>query len=108
MRNGQDWRDCFPRAAGYARTEKGGGSGVAERGAAADAPPSERHVQCVWFDPRWRPAELKTETGEPVRVISPGDWNLEPGPDFLNAALEVGADRRRVAGAVEIHLLSGP
>jgi hypothetical protein len=37
-------------------------------------------------------------------VLSPGRWNLEAGPDFLGATLEVGRDRRRIAGDVEVHV----
>ena len=67
---------------------------------------SERHLQCVWFDPRLRPARLYTADGEPVSVIEPGRWNLETGPDFRDAVLLVGKERRRVCGDVEIHIAS--
>jgi hypothetical protein len=67
---------------------------------------TERHLQCVWFDARWRPP-LTTIEGEPVAVLSPGRWNLEAGPDFLDAVLEIGRDRRRTAGDVEIHVHPG-
>jgi hypothetical protein len=66
-------------------------------------PPTERLLQAVWFDERWRPRELRTADGEIVRVCSPGRWNLEAGPDFLDAMLEVGPQRRRLCGDVEIH-----
>lgn len=66
--------------------------------------PTERHLQCVWYDPCLRPTELVTSQGEPVKVEHPGVWNLEAGPDFLGAVIRVGVDRRRVCGDVEIHL----
>lgn len=66
-------------------------------------PPTERLLQAVWFDERWRPRELRTSDGEVIRVCSPGRWNLEAGPDFLDATLEVGPQRRRLRGDVEIH-----
>jgi len=65
---------------------------------------SERHVQAVWFDPRWRPDRMMTLAGEMVEVEFPGTWNLEAGPDFLGAALLVGPDRRRITGDVEVHI----
>ena len=77
---------------------------------AAGAPPflySERHVQCLWFDDRLRPAELQTQAGEPVRVIHPGAWNLEAGPDFARAILTVGSEARRLEGSIEIHIRPG-
>ncbi len=65
---------------------------------------SERQVQAVWYDGNLRPTRLRTESGEPLRVIDSGIWNLEAGPDFKNAVLAVGMERRRVFGDVEIHV----
>lgn len=63
---------------------------------------SERHLHCVWYDPRYRPLNLHAVTGERIQVLQAGEWNLEAGPDFLNATLEI--DGRRVQGDVEIHI----
>ena len=65
---------------------------------------SERHVQAIWYDGALRPVELRTSGGAPVRVVDPGRWNLEAGPDFRDAVLEIGVDRRRVRGDVEVHV----
>jgi hypothetical protein len=65
---------------------------------------SERHLQCVWFDSSLRPPALVTGDGENVTVCSPGRWNTEAGPDFLDAVLLVGPEKRRLAGDVEIHI----
>lgn len=65
---------------------------------------SERHVQAIWYDGTLRPSELRTAGGAPVRVVDPGRWNLEAGPDFRDAVLEIGDDYRRVQGDVEIHV----
>ena len=65
---------------------------------------TERHVQAIWYDAALRPKQLTTRRGSEVRVISPGEWNLEAGPDFRNAVLEIGKERRRVVGDVEVHL----
>ncbi len=73
-------------------------------GRADSFPYTERHLKCVWFDPEFRPAELRAEGGEAVIVEKPGRWNLEKGPDFLDAVLLVGAERRRLVGDVEVHI----
>lgn len=65
---------------------------------------TERHIQCVWFDPALRPVGLRTREGEEVVVEDPGVWNLEAGPDFLGAVIRVGPEQRRLAGDVEIHI----
>lgn len=72
---------------------------------AVDHPPvSERHVQALWYDGALRPEELHTVDGMPIRVVDPGVWNLEAGPDFRDAVIEVGSSRQRIRGDVEIHL----
>lgn len=68
----------------------------------SDFPYSERHLQCLWYDPRWRPSKLHDCNGIPVNVINPGTWNLEAGPDFLDATIEIG--HTRICGDVEIHI----
>jgi hypothetical protein len=66
--------------------------------------PSERHLQCVWYDPTFHPPKLKTSKGEPVVIEHPGQWNLEAGPDFLGAAVCIGDPGHRVVGDVEVHV----
>lgn len=65
---------------------------------------SERHLQCVWADAHLRPSALATRSGESLAVVDPGRWNLEAGPDFLDAVLLLGPERRRIQGDVEIHI----
>lgn len=65
---------------------------------------SERHVQAIWYDGALRPADLRTAEGAPVRVVDPGHWNLEAGPDFRDAIMEIGTDSRRIRGDVEVHV----
>jgi len=93
----------FPRSASYRHLTAPAGK-VRERGQDDVFPYSERHLQCVWFDAAYRPTALRSAQGEDVVVESPGRWNLEAGPDFLDAALIVGPARRRVGGDVEIHV----
>ncbi len=68
---------------------------------------SERHLQCIWSDALLRPGRLTTTEREPVEVEDPGRWNLEAGPDFLDAVLRVGPERRRLAGDIEVHVRPG-
>ncbi|MFH0954097.1 MAG: DUF2851 family protein [Verrucomicrobiota bacterium] len=100
------WFEIFPRAAWYAELGSQVPPAVREGGwpGRRRLPFTERHLQCVWFDSALRPTGLLTENGETVAVEDPGVWNLEAGPDFLGAALRIGAGRRRMAGDVEIHL----
>lgn len=70
---------------------------------------TERHVQAIWYDRELRPERLyavgsSAASGGEVRVVDPGSWNLGAGPDFLNAVLEVGPERRRLSGDVEVHM----
>ncbi len=67
-------------------------------------PITERHVQALWYDDALRPEALRATDGTPVRVIDPGTWNVEAGPDFRHAVLEAGSPARRIVGDVEIHL----
>ena len=93
----------FPRAARY--RDGSVPDGVRESTAPfRHFPWRERHLQCLWVDERLRPKKLKTSGGEPVVVEHPGDWNLEAGPDFLNAVLRVGKEKRRIRGDLEIHI----
>ena len=71
---------------------------------ASRAPITERQVQAIWYDAALRPPVLRTVRGGDVVVVDPGVWNLEAGPDFRRAVLELGRDRRRVVGDVEVHL----
>jgi hypothetical protein len=65
-------------------------------------PFTERHLHCIWFDPKLRPRALVSSRGEEVLILHPGDWNHGKGPDFLNA--EWAVDGRRYQGDIEIHI----
>ena len=94
----------FQGAARY-RALLGRRPGRVMEGAAEPAfPYSERHLWCVWYDAALRPSDLRTAEGEAVVVESPGRWNLEAGPAFLDAALLIGPDQRRLRGDVEVHV----
>ena len=65
---------------------------------------SERHLQCIWFDPKMRPDTLQSIDHEMVTVADPGRWNLEAGPDFLDTVMLIGNPPRRLCGDTEIHI----
>ena len=106
MRDNKSIRNVFSGAARYRALLAGSGAGVREDPDAylSGFSYTERHLKCVWHDPRFRPDGLKTHLGEDVEVEHPGQWNLEAGPDFRDAVLRIGPERRRVAGDVEIHV----
>ena len=60
----------------------------------------ERFLQIFWNEQRFRQG-LVTADGRGITVISPGTWNVEPGPDFRNAAVKIGDEF--CYGDVEVH-----
>jgi len=64
-----------------------------------------RILRCVWFDQSLDLTDLATDDGEPLRVLSPGWWNLEVGPAFRNAAVRHGT-RAVVKGDVQVNALA--
>lgn len=65
--------------------------------------PGERLVQWVWRHQRLRAEALRTAEGRRLRVLHPGFWNREPGPDFREAVLQFDEDPPLV-GDVEVDL----
>ena len=70
-----------------------------------DTPVREEILQCIWYDQLLPPEGLCTTEGQRIRVISPGWWNRQDGPDFRGAQIEF--NDRRYSGDVEVHLYSG-
>ena len=96
----------FPLADVYSRLFAGEASAVCEPHARyrSGFHWSERHLQCLWFDAHYRPAAFPFPGGETVTVLDPGEWNLEAGPDFLNATLLIQPGARQLRGDVEVHV----
>lgn len=79
-------------------------SGVLTFQEASDAAPiSERLLQLVWHYQRLLRDQLQTVDGQRVRVLHPGFWNREAGPDFRGAVVQIG-DGPIANGDVEIDL----
>jgi hypothetical protein len=64
----------------------------------------EDFLHFVWRTRHFSVQKLKTTTGEPVRILSPGIWNHDQGPDFLEAEIRIGDHHWH--GQVELHLHS--
>lgn len=63
--------------------------------------PPELLLQAIWQQQRILRDRLTTTDGRPVRVLHPGFWNREAGPDFHGALIQVG-DEPPVTGDIEI------
>jgi hypothetical protein len=66
--------------------------------------PPERLLQNVWHHQRLRRDELRTSDGQTLRVLHPGFWNHEAGPDFRGAIVQFGQEEPR-AGDIEIDVV---
>ncbi|HOD49623.1 MAG TPA: DUF2851 family protein [Candidatus Hydrogenedentes bacterium] len=73
------------------------GMGVAEGGAAVP----ETVLQCIWYDQLIQSEGLILNGGQRLRVVFPGWWNQNEGPDFRDAQLEI--DGAFLTGDVEVH-----
>lgn len=60
----------------------------------------EKFFQALWNEQFFKPEMVLTD-GSKLRVVFPGIWNLEAGPDFQRAVIEIDGETRR--GDVEIH-----
>ncbi len=74
------------------------------RDATHDAP-SERLLQGIWFHQRLQRDRLKALDGQIVRVLHPGFWNHEAGPDFRGAVVQLGSASPRT-GDIEVDIES--
>jgi hypothetical protein len=65
----------------------------------------EQLLQSIWHHQRILRDQLKTLDGQPVRILHPGFWNHEAGPDFRNAVVQIGNENAKT-GDIEIDLCS--
>ena len=66
-----------------------------------DTSPPERWMQQIWRHQRIHRGQLRTLDGETVRILHPGFWNREAGPDFRDAVVQIGTGPAR-RGDVEL------
>jgi len=62
----------------------------------------ENLLHYIWSLIQYQDFQLKTTSGQIVKVVSPGTLNLNRGPDFKEAKLQIG--EQIWAGSVEIHV----
>src|SRR5262245_31534616 len=65
---------------------------------------TERFLHYLWKMKLLHNSDLKTAEGENIQIITAGEYNLDAGPDFLNARVKIAGTLW--AGNVEIHLKS--
>ncbi|MBN2665329.1 MAG: DUF2851 family protein [Bacteroidales bacterium] len=64
----------------------------------------EEFLHYLWKYSLYEPSSLIDEDGNPITVISPGEYNRDSGPDFFNARIVIAGTEW--AGNVEIHIRS--
>jgi hypothetical protein len=67
-----------------------------------DSPP-EKLLQTIWQHQRLRRDQLTIVDGRPLKILHPGFHNLEGGPDFRGAVVQIGDDSART-GDVELDM----
>jgi hypothetical protein len=67
--------------------------------------PAESVLQSIWRHQRLRRDDLRTLDGRPLRILHPGFWNREAGPDFRHAVVQIGEEPAR-SGDIEIDLVA--
>lgn len=78
-------------------------SGAAQSLREGPEPPPERLAQSIWQQQRLRREHLQLFDGQPIRILHPGFLNLEGGPDFKAAVIQIGTGQP-VSGDIEVDL----
>ena len=63
---------------------------------------AEKVFQRIWVEQDFDDSKLLTQKGKPLRILFPGKWNHNEGPDFMGAKVQIAEDI--VCGDVELHL----
>ncbi|HYH14927.1 MAG TPA: DUF2851 family protein, partial [Flavisolibacter sp.] len=63
---------------------------------------TEKLLQYIWQFQYYNRTQLKTASNEALQVLYPGQFNINQGPDFLNARIKVGDTI--LVGSIEIHI----
>ena len=64
----------------------------------------EAFVQKLWHEQRFFDTNMASIDRRAIRVLKPGVWNHNEGPDFMHAEIEI--DGKLCVGDVEIHVRS--
>ena len=71
---------------------------------AARQPVTEKLAKTIWFDQQLERRGLRTTDGKRIAIITPGEWNFNEGPDFINA--KINFNGQDLTGDIEIDLYS--
>jgi hypothetical protein len=63
---------------------------------------TEKHLQALWNNQKFLRETLLDDQKNKLKILKPGTWNREPGPDFKNGLLELNG--KRISGDIELHL----
>lgn len=63
---------------------------------------NERLLQFIWQFQYYSKHQLTTDEGEELLILSPGTYNQNQGPDFLNASIKIGSTVW--VGNIELHV----
>lgn len=63
---------------------------------------SEARIQEIWNEQEFLQTDMRAISSEQIRVLKPGIWNRDEGPDFMHAEIEIDGQLR--VGDVEIHV----
>jgi hypothetical protein len=63
--------------------------------------PSELELQALWFSGAFG-RQFRTSEGRMVKIVQFGGWNRGPGPDFVQAAIEIDGELK--TGGIELDL----
>lgn len=64
----------------------------------------EEFLQYIWANSLYKGREFTTFNGKKIKILSPGEFNRDAGPDFFYARIET--EDFVLAGNIEIHLRS--
>ena len=64
----------------------------------------EARIQKIWHDQHFFQTNMESIDRRAIRVLKPGIWNHNEGPDFMHAEIEI--DGKLQVGDVEIHVKS--
>src|ERR1700690_778688 len=65
---------------------------------------TEKLLQFIWQFQYFNFSEIKLQSDENLRIIFPGQFNVNQGPDFLEARIYI--DNTLWVGSVELHINS--
>jgi hypothetical protein len=63
---------------------------------------NERLLQFIWQFQYYNKHQLATDEGEVLQILTPGTYNQNQGPDFLNASIKIGSTVW--VGNIELHV----